>query len=241
MATGKKTFLYQTVYNDLRSKIENSEIKSGDRLSNEAALQAAYQVSRDTVRKALSKLEADGYIQRTPALGTFVRRTKSDYPLFKMKSFSEQMQEKGIVPSSELLSIELTSRLPKSISEALALTAADRCYIISRIRKGDGDPMSYEKTYVPYKLCPDLQMYLNDKASLYRIYEDIYRLCIGYGKIRLEAEMPSAEIQELLKIPKGSPLLKMHCICYLENGIPLYCVESDYIGNKYFFSAEIPR
>ena len=98
--TGKSGFLYRRVYEDLRERIESNSLKPGDRLKNEQELMVEYGVSRDTLRKALSKLEQEDYIFRRPHLGTFVKRPKSNYSLFKMKSFSEQMRERGITPSS---------------------------------------------------------------------------------------------------------------------------------------------
>ena len=239
--TEKSNFLYHRIYDDLRKKIESGFIKPGDRLKSEQELQVQYNVSRDTLRKALSKLEQEDYIFRRPHLGTFVKRPKSNYSLFKMKSFSEQMREKGIVPSSELLSITLTGKVPPEIADCLELDEKQRCYIITRIRKGDGEPMAYEETYIPQDLCPDLQKYLDDNASLYDIYENVYKLKLNYGKMTLEAEMPDPQVRDLLKIPKGIPILKMICIFYLSDERPLYYVRSDYIGNKYFFSTQIPR
>ena len=239
--TGKSTFLYRRVYDDLREKIEKNVIRPGDRLKSEQELREEYGVSRDTLRKALSKLEQEDYIFRRPHLGTFVKRPKSNYSLFKMKSFSEQMREKGIVPSSELLSITLTGKVPPEVAECLELGGGERCYIITRIRKGDGEPMAYEETYIPQELCPDLQKYLDDNASLYDIYENVYMLKLNYGKLTLEAETPEPMVRDLLNMPKGIPVLKMICIFYLDDGRPLYYVRSDYIGNKYLFSTQIPR
>ena len=239
--TGKSGFLYRRVYEDLRERIESNSLKPGDRLKNEQELMVEYGVSRDTLRKALSKLEQEDYIFRRPHLGTFVKRPKSNYSLFKMKSFSEQMRERGITPSSELLSITLTSKVPPEIGECLELRHNERCYIITRIRKGDGEPMAYEETYVPQELCPDLQKYLDDNASLYEIYENIYKLKLNYGNLSLEAEIPETHVRDLLGMSKGVPVLKMICIFYLDDDRPLYYVRSDYIGNKYLFSTRIPR
>ena len=121
------------------------------------------------------------------------------------------------------------------------LSGGERCYIITRIRKGDGEPMAYEETYIPQELCPDLQKYLDDNASLYDIYENVYMLKLNYGKLTLEAETPEPMVRDLLNMPKGIPVLKMICIFYLDDGRPLYYVRSDYIGNKYLFSTQIPR
>jgi len=241
MKTKKSDFIYLRIYEDIKKKIEDNQLKQGEKLKTEKELQQVYQISRDTLRKALGKLEQEGFIVRKAPLGTFVKSTKANYGLSKMESFSEQMKNRGISPSSELLSIELKSELRTEVKDALALNEGEKCYKVCRIRKGDDEPMSFEITYVPQKLCPNLQKHIDDHASLYEIYENIYHLEMKAGFISLEAELPSAYIQEKLNISKHAPILKMKCTLYLEDDTPLYYVESSYIGEKYFFSASIPR
>ena len=62
---------YFQLMEDLKNKILNSEIKSGDKLPSENELSAKYNVSRQTVRKALSILENAGYIYAQHGRGTF--------------------------------------------------------------------------------------------------------------------------------------------------------------------------
>ena len=49
----------------------SGEIQAGDRLPSENELSARYQVSRQTVRKALSVLQNEGYIYAEHGRGTF--------------------------------------------------------------------------------------------------------------------------------------------------------------------------
>lgn len=241
MSEGKSRFHYYKVYQDIKDKIESGAIRSGEKLPTEKELQIEYQVSRDTIRKALSKLDQEGFINRKSALGTFVKQDKSDYELSYLKSFTEQMKSRGIVPSSELERIELKSDLRADIRESLRLEDREKCYVICRIRKGDGVPMAYETAYIPHRLCPDLQKHLDDQSSLYDIYENVYHLQIGSGVIRIEAEMPGAKLQEKLNLSKDSPVLFMKCLTSLADHTPLYYVECSYIGDKYFFSTKISR
>lgn len=241
MSENKARYQYYKVYQDIRDKIEQGFVKPGEKLSTEKELQTAYQVSRDTVRKALAKLEQEGFIHRKSALGTFVRQDKSDYALSYMKSFTEQMKSRGIVPSSELERIELKDSVKPEVKEALRLSDGEKCYVICRTRKGDGNPMAYEVTYIPYRICPDIQKYLDNQASLYDIYENVYQLQLGFGTIQLEAEMPTVKLQEKLNVSKDSPMLLMRCVMVLTDDTPLYYVECSYIGERYVFSTKIPR
>lgn len=241
MKPGKKDFLYMQIYNDLRRKIDRKILQEGQKLGTEQELQKEYQVSRDTIRKALFKLEQDGCIERRTAVGTFVRKPKSDYKLGRMKSFTEQMKERGLTPSSDILSIELLREIPKEAAIELNQVGKRKVYRITRIRYADEVPMAYSIDYIPFYLCPDIQQHLHANASLYQIFERSYNLHLSYGKVLLEAEMPSPYLQNVLNISKNKPVLKMRCTGYLENDIPLYYVECYYVGDQYVFSTITDR
>ncbi len=62
---------YFRLMEDLKEKILTGELKAGDKLPSENQLSSEYQVSRQTVRKALSILENMGYIYAQHGKGTF--------------------------------------------------------------------------------------------------------------------------------------------------------------------------
>ena len=55
---------YREVYNDIKEKINNGQLQTGTFLESESDLANKYSYSKDTIRKALSMLELDGYIQK---------------------------------------------------------------------------------------------------------------------------------------------------------------------------------
>ena len=67
----QKQLKYFKLMDDLKEQILRGEIQAGDKLPSENELSAAYQVSRQTVRKALSILENAGYIYAQHGRGTF--------------------------------------------------------------------------------------------------------------------------------------------------------------------------
>ena len=62
----EKKLKYYDLMEDLRGKILNGEIRPGEKLPSENELSAEYNISRQTVRKALQILQDEGY-QRTLA------------------------------------------------------------------------------------------------------------------------------------------------------------------------------
>ena len=58
-----KVSKYKAVYNDIKSKINDGILPPKQELPSESELMQEYGFSKDTIRKALSLLEMDGYIQ----------------------------------------------------------------------------------------------------------------------------------------------------------------------------------
>ena len=63
---------YKEVYQSIKELIKNEEIKPGNYLKKEADLASDYSCSVLTVRKALSMLENEGYIQKIKGKRSFV-------------------------------------------------------------------------------------------------------------------------------------------------------------------------
>lgn len=64
---------YEEIIEWIEKKLENGEVKPGDRLESEHQLCARFGVSRQTVRHAISVLENDGIIERRRGSGTYIK------------------------------------------------------------------------------------------------------------------------------------------------------------------------
>ncbi|WP_433596184.1 FadR/GntR family transcriptional regulator [Lysinibacillus xylanilyticus] len=76
--------IYEEVSEILYEKIRSGELKPGDRLDSVEQLAEQLQVSRSTIREALSALKAMGLIEIKQGSGTFVKSNQSnqlDFPL----------------------------------------------------------------------------------------------------------------------------------------------------------------
>jgi len=82
---------YKQVYNDLKEKIDTRFYKRNTELPSENELVKEYGYSKDTIRKALSLLEINGYIQKIKGKNSLILghgRIKNNY-LGNIKTSSE--------------------------------------------------------------------------------------------------------------------------------------------------------
>jgi GntR family transcriptional regulator, arabinose operon transcriptional repressor len=67
--------IYQQILNEIRARISNGKWSAGIQIPTEAELESELQVSRVTIRQALSAAVEEGLIIRMPGKGTFVSGT----------------------------------------------------------------------------------------------------------------------------------------------------------------------
>ncbi|MFF3863028.1 GntR family transcriptional regulator [Streptomyces sp. NPDC002209] len=74
MNASEHTPLYVQIADDLRTKIQQGDLRGGDRVPSENEICEQWPVSKITARKALTTLRSEGLIEGVRGKGTFVRR-----------------------------------------------------------------------------------------------------------------------------------------------------------------------
>ena len=86
---------YKQIYNEIKSQINNGNLAPLQELPSENELMQSYGFSKDTIRKALSLLEIDGYIQKQQGRNSIVLEHDLSKPqmLSEIKTVSELNSE----------------------------------------------------------------------------------------------------------------------------------------------------
>lgn len=90
---------YDRIAADLRRKIQAGQLVPGSQMPAETALQADYNVSLLTMRRALDLLQAEGLIEKQQGKGTFVRK-----PRRRVRRTTERYQwekDRALLPEDE--------------------------------------------------------------------------------------------------------------------------------------------
>lgn len=151
--------LYQRLQNALIRKIESGQWQSGQKLPSEAQLQRHYQMSRVTVRRALSELTAQGYIASKQGQGSFVKARQNQNPSFHYFNVRAAIAELKATPRVELTSFKLiVDGSCIEIRERMNLTMDDYLYQIKYVTFANSIPVFYDTIYLPYLRYPQLFM-----------------------------------------------------------------------------------
>ncbi len=125
--------IFQKIARLLKSEINGNSWHVGDLLPSEAELAVRYNVSRNTLRKALSLLEGEGIIHRKHGSGTYIQKKNFVAHIDHMNSFSEIAHKSGKEAGSQIMKFEVQDASP-TIATELNLVTGEQVYYIKRLR-----------------------------------------------------------------------------------------------------------
>lgn len=233
--------IYYQLEEEIRLLIQTKKLKAGELLPSEREYAERYNISRMTVRQAINNLAAEGLLFRQKGRGTFISEKKFEQDLQGLTSFSEDMRQRGLTPSNQLISFQLTEA-NKRIAETLQLEPSEEVYEIIRIRYANESPVAVETIYTPKRLVGDMTGQ-DVEDSFYDYVETKLNHKIAYGDQTIESVLANKFEIENLKLQDGAPVLLMQRTSYLSDkyATPLEYVKSAYRADKYKFKLQIRR
>lgn len=231
--------LYYQIQRVLMEKIQSGALSEGDLLASEEELARVYQVSRMTARQALQGLKARGYALSQKGRGTFVTRPKLEKNIMHLRGFTEDMKQRGMVPSSQLLE-QTVVKASEEIAESLKIEPETAVMKLRRLRLADGTPMALEASHIPLRPFPGLERINFAKQSLYYILRENYGVRVAWADETIEALPATREESELLTIPRRASVLSISRVIITTEQIPIEIACSRYRGDRYRALIRVP-
>ena len=231
--------LYQQLKNILKGQMLSGILKPGDQIPSESELCRIYGVSRITVRQAVRSLVDEGFLYRKQGKGTFVASPKLRRRLPKLYSFSEDMMELGLRPSSKLLE-QTVIEVDEELAELLRLPSANRqVNKLVRVRMANDEPILIERTLIPVYLCPDLWKEDLERGSLYAILREKYGLLLDHAYETYEVGKIKKDEARSLGCRAGLPAFIIERFTYLRNEVPVELTRSVARGDRLRFTVKL--
>lgn len=145
--------LYYQLAQVLRFQIETNYFKSGEKIPSERELMSQYQVSRNTVRHAVSELVQEGLLHRDHGYGTYVSNLETNFH-YKLNQFIENnalLERAGYQPKFETISTAEISP-DEVLIKKLNLLSTDRVIRFTKLFFGNERPAMYTQDFVAKKL-----------------------------------------------------------------------------------------
>jgi len=234
--------LSEQVSEHLLARIECGEYPPGSMIPSERELQRIYDVSRATIRQAVTYLVAGGHLRRERGRGTFVRSPSVDEPIEAVTSFAEEVRRQGKVHSGRILSC-VSQVPPPHVRVRLRLSSDQFVTSMERLRFVDGEATCLARDYVPVHLAQGLSGESIEDGSLYRGLEKNFGMNLVCAGDEVEAIMPTPTESRLLDMKPASPVLFLRrvtfgtCPANRDVVVPVHYSEARYRADRFRYIA----
>lgn len=175
------TPLYLQLVNIILEQIKNGTYNEGAKIPSERELSETFNISRATVRQALSELEKQKDIYKIHGKGNFVSTNKINQELNGFYSFSDEMIKIGKIPGNKILNLIL-KEAGNIIADKLNIKPNEKIFILNRVRLADGEALMYETTYLPHWRFKELYEKDIEENGLYNLMKNKYNVSISYAE-----------------------------------------------------------
>ncbi|MEW9031340.1 MAG: GntR family transcriptional regulator [Planifilum fimeticola] len=230
--------LYHQLKEILKENIESGVWKPGDRIPSENELRKQYDVSRNTVIKALEELVQEGLLHREQGRGTFVSSPKISHSLTGFYSFSNVLKANGLEPRDVILGLEKRTAKP-SIARHLQLTGSREVWVLKRLRCAGEEPIMLETSHLPQHRVSRIEQADLENRSLYDYLEQKHGILVTRAKEIFEPVLIRDYESRYLRVPEGYPALLLDRIAYDSQGRPVEFCRSIVRGDRCRFYTEL--
>lgn len=224
--------LYLQLKDLIVKKIESNEYPPNTQIPSEQELCEIYDISRPTVRQAVSELTSSGYLYKEKGKGTFVLGKKNIIDVKNYSGFTDSIldcqspAEKNIIDISIIESscIDILNNIFNYNTSLPVAMITYQSYINNQTK----EVYSFNKSYIPLNLFPDITAQLKDGKSSLDILRGKYPLIPDKSKSILEIIFADNNDSPILRVQPGQPLIKLQNILYSKSGQAV-----EYILSKY--------
>jgi len=231
--------LHVQVEEHLRQLIAMEKFRKGAFLPKEVELANRLGVSRNTVRQATNKLENEGLIVRKKGVGTRVANKKGLMTgLDHWYSFTQEMQEKGIVVTNLQLKVEWVA-VNETIRTFFNLDPDKKVLKLSKLKgEESGEPIVYFESWFH----PRIGITEKDDFDrpLYPMLEDRYGIVVQRSSENISARA-AGSLGRKLKVEGQFPVLFRERFVYDVGDRPVEYNLGYYRSDKFTYSIDIKK
>jgi len=231
--------LYFQLKKLIMEEIRNGTYKVGSLIPTEKELSDTFQISRTTVRQAVTELVQEGWLYRIKSKGTFVSQPKISQDFIKkLESFNDQILRAGMTPSTEVLKLEVQKAGAKAAA-SLELKGKDSVIYLHRKRLANDEPIVTIETFLPYDDCSFILSHDLEKERLYSILNERKETSVFRVNRIVEAVEADSRDEQYLDIKKGKPIQFFTSTGYNAYGKPIEYSLARYRGDRNSFEITV--
>jgi len=206
-------------------------VRADGSLPSEPDLSQRFDVSRATIRDALTRLEHAGIVMRRHGIGTYVNRLITGHPgavqywLDETVSFADLIRGSGHNVECRILAS--TTRVAGSYAVPLAIAAQAQVLSAEKVFCSDGTPIIHCVDVVPLELIDPSwrEVAISGGQCLESIYHFLELQChrsVSYQQSQVFVALADARLAELLNCDVGAGLFRLEEVGYGADMTPVF-------------------
>jgi GntR family transcriptional regulator len=232
--------LYAQVEDALASRIARGELAAGTQLPPEGRLIEQLGVSRTTIRQTFQNLVRRGLVEIRRGTGTFVTAPKITQPLTALSGFVEDMEAQGRTASARVVDRAVVAA-SAGVARQLGLRTGTRVVRIQRVRLADGEPISFDDTYLPRDLGEPIMADPLETRPIFELLEHKYATPLVEAEYRLEAAAAEPAVAHALGVAVGAVLFVIERTSYTTKQRAVDYEKLYYRGDRVRFTTRLAR
>lgn len=190
---------YEGIYRSIKKRIEAQDYPYQSLLPSENTLIEEYECSRNTVRRAIAELSADGYVQAMQGRGVRViyqPAGKTTFIIGGIETFQETARRNHLRAVTKVVRFE-TVFADERLAAQSGFSVGDELWAIQRVRYLDGKALILDINYFLKEFVPGLTEEIASH-SIYDYIENVLGMQIITSKRRITVEHATARDEKLL-------------------------------------------
>ena len=238
---GLKMSKYKKVYNDIKTQISNGNLAPLQELPSENELMQNYGFSKDTIRRALSLLEIDGYIQKQQGRNSIVLEHDLSKPqmLSEIKTVSELNSASTHQVKTTLTSLYIVQG-EEELMDIFNVSDQIDFYRIARLREIDGEAVEHEVSYFDRRIVPFISREIAEH-SIYHYLENELKLKISHSQRKIVFRYANEEEKNAIDLGEYDMVVNVTSTTYLADGRPFQYGSISYRPDKIAFTSTAKR
>lgn len=232
--------LYHQVRQELEAMILRGDYQPDQDLPTEGELAQVFQVSRVTIRQAVADMLEDGLLYRKRSRGRLqIAAPRVERRLTRLQGFfTEDMLTSNLRPQVVVLSVQTTSA--EQLTGFLGVAKEAHVFRVERLFESDGEPLTYQISYIPVSVCPNLDQ-KDLSLSLFRYVEEAYQQPIVRAVQRVRVREATRREAQLLGLAPYAYVLQVDRTSYATDGVAVEYFVCTLRVDRYDFLMELNR
>lgn len=227
--------VYEVVRRVLAHEIESGLYEDGLLLPSETELGKRFDVSRITIRNAVSQLVSAGLVHRRQGIGTFVTPRHVKRASLNLGWVTSEAPESSGKWEKKIVVSERQSASPR-VASLLEIPTGSSVFHLVRIFKGNGLPSFTDETHYPLERFPDFDRLIVDETSTYETLEKAFHVKFMRNVQELGISYCTAETAEYLACLEHEALLRIDKIAFDAADVPIHLSRLECVPSRMVLS-----